>query len=248
MVVKKQQSANYCASEHNAYWGSEITRQNFLQSKCHILHSMKDFQSVKQIVKVPVIDLCVVEYVSAWLEMWSQSQLLSKHCIKFIVSCWYHFKCFCTMFINICWIKLHSWRRIWMIREIPGFFKQCLSITGMELIIEIYIQVFKGNCCNLSKERFWIQLLFSGRFSWVRFWLIFHFSNKKITTCFGLSIVRLSYYEGVRTPILLSLRCLWDSKQDQCIEPHWILALYHVLSIYKLINNNNNKPSMCKIV
>lgn len=179
LVVKKQQSANYCASERNAYWGSEITRQNFLQSKCHILHSMKDFQSVKQIVKVPVIDLCVVEYVSAWLEMWSQRRLLSKHCIKFIVSCWYHFKCFCTMFINICWIKLHSWRRIWMIRGIPGFFKLCLSITGMELIIEIYIQVFKGNCCNLSKERLWIQLLFSGRFSWVSFWLIFHFSNKK---------------------------------------------------------------------
>lgn len=31
----KQQSVNYWTFEHNAYWGSEITRQNFLQSKCH---------------------------------------------------------------------------------------------------------------------------------------------------------------------------------------------------------------------
>lgn len=152
------------------------------------------------------------------------------------------------MFINICWIKLHSWRRICMIRGIPGFFKQCLSITGMELIIEIYIQAFKGNCCNLSKERLWIQLLFSGRFSWVSFWLIFHFSNKK-----NHDLLWFKYCQTIilsRRPILPSLRRLWDSKQDQCIKPHWILALYHFLSIYKLINNNNNnnKPSMCKIM
>lgn len=128
--------------------------------------------------------------------------------------------------------------------------RQCLSITGMELIIEIYIWVFYGNCCNLSKECLWIKLLFTGRFSWVSFWFIFHFSNKKIMTCFGLKIVWLSYYQCVRTTS--SLRHLWDSKQDQCIKPHWIS--YHFLSIYKYktktevieLNNNNNEPTMCK--
>lgn len=49
LLVIKQQPVNYCAFERNAHWGSEITRQNFLQSKCHkVLTSQYERFSVCQ--------------------------------------------------------------------------------------------------------------------------------------------------------------------------------------------------------
>lgn len=47
-----------------------------MSRRANLLQGIKDFQSIREAVQAPVIDLCIVEFLSVWLNLKHFCQML----------------------------------------------------------------------------------------------------------------------------------------------------------------------------